>query len=368
MLEVLDEIARWRANGRRVAIARVVDVAGSGPREPGAAMAVNDASEVVGSVSGGCVEGAVVEAALELLDGERAPGIVSFGYSDDDAFAVGLTCGGTIHLFLEPLEAEGVDPLSTGRLGKALREHRPAALVSVVEGPHVGARILVEAGRDPVGSVGGEELDRVVVRDAIGELEAGRTSVRHYGARGETGQEVVTVFVQSFAPPPHMVIFGAVDFTGALARVAKVLGFRVTVCDARPVFATEKRFPMADEVLVDWPDRYLGSVADRLGPRDAICVLTHDVKFDVPAIVTAVRTSVGYIGAMGSRHTHAKRVEKLREAGLTDEEIRRVRAPIGLDLGARTPEETAVAICAEIIGARTDHGGRPLRDASGPIH
>lgn len=371
MLEVLDEIERWRSEGRRVAIARVVDVAGSGPREPGATMAVNDSSEVVGSVSGGCVEGAVVEAALDLLAGTSAPGLVSFGYSDDDAFAVGLTCGGTINLFLEPLEAPdgpAEDAVATGRLGQALSDRRAVALASVVEGPHVGARLLVEPGCDPVGTLGGDELDRVVARDALGELEAGRTSVRHYGARGETGQEVVTVFVQSFAPPPHMVIFGAVDFTGALARVAKVLGFHVTVCDARPVFATKTRFPMADEVVVDWPDRFLGSVAEHLGLRDAVCVLTHDPKFDVPAIVSAMRTGVGYVGAMGSRHTHAKRVALLREAGLTDDEIQRVRAPIGLDLGARTPEETAIAICAEIIAARTDHDGRPLRDATGPIH
>jgi xanthine dehydrogenase accessory factor len=178
----------------------------------------------------------------------------------------------------------------------------------------------------------------------------------------------VSVFIESFAPPPHMVIFGAVDFTAALARAGKLLGYRVTVCDARAVFATVARFPMADEVVNDWPDRYLQKIADELGPRDAVCVLTHDSKFDVPAIVGSLATRVGYLGAMGSRKTHGKRTERLREAGVTDDELARIHAPIGLDIGARTPEETAVSICAEIIGARTGRVGTALRDGSGPIH
>ena len=170
----------------------------------------------------------------------------------------------------------------------------------------------------------------------------------------------MSVFIESFAPPPRMVIFGAVDFTRALASVAKVLGYRVVVCDARAVFATRQRFPMADEVVNEWPNRYLEKIGDELGPRDAVCVLTHDSKFDVPAIVGSLATRVGYLGAMGSRKTHAKRTERLREAGVTDDELARIHAPIGLDIGARTPEETAVSICAEIIGART---GRVRRTA-----
>jgi xanthine dehydrogenase accessory factor len=208
------------------------------------------------------------------------------------------------------------------------------------------------------------------VRDAVGELAAGISSVRHYGEHGEAREEAVAAFVESFAPPPRMVIFGAVDFTAALARVAKVLGYHVTVCDAREVFATRKRFPMADEVVVDWPDRYLATIGESLGPRDAVCVLTHDAKFDIPAIVSALGTNVGYLGAMGSRRTHADRVDRLRSEGIGDAALARLMAPIGLDIGARTPEEAAISICAEIIALRTGRAESvaPLRDAAGPIH
>ena len=253
-------------------------------------------------------------------------------------------------------------------LRDALRAGQPVALATVIEGPNLGAKLLVRPDGTATGSLGDENLDRVVARDARGELQAGLTSTRHYGAHGEAREEIVSVFVESFALPPRMIIFGAVDFTAALAKVAKVLGYHVTVCDARAVFATVLRFPMADEVVNDWPDRYLAKVGADLGPRDAVCVLTHDHKFDVPAIAGAVRTSVGYLGAMGSRRTHEQRKVRLREAGLTDAEIERVMSPIGLDIGARTPEETAVAICAEIIGLRTGRRAQSLRDTAGPIH
>ena len=253
-------------------------------------------------------------------------------------------------------------------LRACLDDDRPAAVATVIEGEPLGAKLLVRPEEPVVGSLGDADLDRVVSRDALGQLESGTTSTRHYGPHGEARQREVSVFIESFAPPPRMVIFGAVDFTGALARVAKVLGFHVTVCDARPVFATALRFPMADEVVVDWPDRHLAKVGDRLGPRDAVCVLTHDPKFDVPAVVAAVRTKVGYLGAMGSRKTHAARVERLREAGLDDADLARVMAPIGLDLGGRTPEETAISICAEIIALRAGRDAPSLRDAAGPIH
>jgi len=358
--EVLDDIERWRAAGRRVAVARVVGVEGSGPRDPGATMAVSEDSEVAGSVSGGCVEGAVLTEALDVLS-TGTPRTVSFGYSDDEAFAVGLTCGGTISVYIEPLA------WSDG-LVESLRAEAPVAVVTEIEGPHVGARLVVRPDAAADGSLGDPELDRVVARDALGELASGLTVIRHYGERGEARRREVSVFVQSFAPPPRMVIFGAVDFTAALAAVGKALGFRVTVCDARPVFATPARFPMADEVVVDWPDRYLAKVGDELGPRDAVCVLTHDPKFDVPAIVAAVRTKVGYLGAMGSRRTHAARLERLREAGVGDDELTRLLAPIGLDIGARTPEEAAVSICAEIIALRTGKPALSLRDGDGPIH
>jgi len=364
MRELLDDLDRFGRQGRRVALARVVDLEGSGPRDPGAAMAVADDGEVVGSVSGGCVEGAVVEAALSSL-ATGARGLHTFGYSDDEAFAVGLTCGGTIHLFLEPVEAD----LARDELATAIRAGLPAALATVVDGPNVGAKLLVRPGTPAVGSLGHHELDRVVARDAEGGLASGTTGVRRYGAHGEAIADDVAVFVESFVPPPRMLIFGAVDFTGALVRVAKVLGYEVTVCDARPVFATARRFPFADHVVVDWPHRHLEAVGANLTGRDAVCVLTHDAKFDVPAIVAALATDVGYIGAMGSRRTHATRVERLVEAGVDEKGLARIHAPIGLDLGARTPEETAIAICAELLAVRTGRAAiRPLRESTGPIH
>jgi xanthine dehydrogenase accessory factor len=251
----------------------------------------------------------------------------------------------------------------------AVDDHRPVALVTVVEGPGTGSKILVGDGIEPIGTLGNEDLDRVVVRDAVGELAAGTSGVRHYGPHGEAREDAVAVFVEAFAPPPQMLIFGAVDFTAALVRVAKVLGYRVTVCDAREVFATKRRFPQADEVVVDWPHRLLAEVGDRLGPRDAVCVLTHDHKFDVPAIRAALETEVGYLGAMGSRRTNAERLRRLEDDGVDMAQVHdRLHAPIGLDLGGRTPEETAIAICAEIIAARTGRVAASLSEASGPIH
>jgi xanthine dehydrogenase accessory factor len=257
-------------------------------------------------------------------------------------------------------------------LAEAIRSEQPAALAEVVEGPDhlLAAKLLVIQGSPSrvLGTLGDPDLDRVVARDVEGELAAGLTATRHYGLHGEAREREVSVFIESFAPPPRMIIFGAVDFTAALAKVGKVLGYRVTVCDARPVFATRARFPMADEVVVSWPDRYLAEVGPSLGPRDAICVLTHDPKFDVPAIVSALETTVGYLGAMGSRRTTDDRNARLRDAGVTDPGIARVMGPIGLDIGARTPEETAIAICAEIIALRTGKDAPSLRDREGPVH
>ena len=388
MRDVLDAIAGWRAAGRRVALGRVVDLEGSGPRDPGAAMAVTDGGEVAGSVSGGCVEGAVVAEALDLLgvgapdlgltgpgperEGGAAPGrprLVSFGYSDDDAFAVGLTCGGTVRLFLEPLDHPGGLGPSLDRLGQDLRERRPVAVATVVDGPGLGRSLVVGPDHRVAGTLGDPGRDHSVARDAVGELGVARSGLRHYGPAGEADDATVTVFVESFAPPPEMLVFGAVDFTAALTRVARTLGYRVTVCDAREVFATPARFPDAHEVVVDWPHRLLASVGDRLGAADAVCVLTHDAKFDVPAIAAALATDVGYIGVMGSRRTHERRLDRLAEAGVTaPDALARLHSPIGLDLGARTPEETAVAIVAEIIALRSGRPAPHLRDTSGPIH
>jgi len=260
-------------------------------------------------------------------------------------------------------------------LAAAIRAEAPVALVTVIDGPHIGGKLLVRPGVDPLGSLGHPELDRVAHRDALAELEAGRSGVRHYGPEGETTPEdlvdtpLVRVFVESWAPPPQMWIFGAVDFTAALAKVAKVLGYRVAVCDAREIFATRRRFPMADEVRVTWPGPMFDERGSELGPRDAVCILTHDPKFDVPAVQGALATGVGYIGVMGSRTTHERRLERLAEAGTGDPaELDRLMSPIGLDLGARTPEETAISICAEIIARRTGRAAPSLRDGSGPIH
>lgn len=260
------------------------------------------------------------------------------------------------------------------RFASRVRANAPTALVVVIDGPNVGATMVVALDSPTVGSLGNPDLDRVATRDALGELEAGRTGVRHYGPRGQTTPEDLTdsptvrVFVESFAPPPRMVIFGAVDFTAALTRVAKVLGYHVTVCDARKVFATTRRFPMADEVMVAWPDEVFAAFGATLGSRDAVCILTHDPKFDVPAIQGALRTAVGYIGVMGSRRTHAKRLERLAEAGVSGEALTRVMSPIGLDIGARTPEETAISICGEIIARRTGRAAQSLSSTSGSIH
>ncbi len=255
-----------------------------------------------------------------------------------------------------------------------IREQLPVALATVIDGPAVGAKLLVAPGEAPVGSLGDPDLDRVVGRDAVAELEAARSGVRHYGPQGQTTPEdledspIIRVFVESYAPPPQMWVFGAVDFTAALAKVAKVLGYRVTVCDAREIFATRRRFPMADEVIVSWPMALFERRGESLGPRDAVCILTHDPKFDVPAVQGAVATDVGYIGVMGSRTTHDKRIERLREAGLTEAQLARLMSPIGLDLGARTPEETAISICAEIIATHTGRAAPSLKDSVGPIH
>jgi xanthine dehydrogenase accessory factor len=253
-------------------------------------------------------------------------------------------------------------------LAARIRDSQPVALATLVNGPDAGAKLLAVPGQPTQGTLGNDDLDRVVARDLLAELASGTSGVRHYGPNGEARQDDLTVFIETFAPPPQMYIFGAVDFTAALVRVAKVLGYTVTVCDAREVFATKQRFPFADEVVVDWPNRLLAKVGATLGPRDAVCVLTHDHKFDVPAIVAALATEVGYLGAMGSRRTHGERVERLRQAGVDDAGLARVHAPIGLDLGARTPEETAISICAEIIAARTGRRAYSLRETEGPLH
>jgi xanthine dehydrogenase accessory factor len=384
--DILGSLREWYASGRPFGLATVVATSRSAPRQPGAAMAVGPDGDAVGSVSGGCVEGAVYELAGEVVQTGR-PVRQTYGYSDSDAFAVGLTCGGTVTLFVQSIEPARLPFL--GAVLASLEAREPVALATLVDGDgNVGARLAIwPADSDPgagvqqgsggpqgsggrqartEGSLGNEGLDVAVTDDALGMLRQGATGERHYGPRGERRRDEVTVFVESYASPPRMLVFGAIDFAAALARAGTFLGYHVTVCDARAVFATRRRFPDADEVVVEWPHRYLaGTTVDE---RTVICVLTHDPKFDVPLLEVALRTPAGYIGAMGSRRTHDERLKLLREAGLSGAELDRLHSPIGLDLGARTPEETAVAIVAEIVAGRWGGSGRPLSNVEGAIH
>jgi xanthine dehydrogenase accessory factor len=363
--DILDSITRWWESGETFGLATVVRTFSSAPREPGAAMAVSAAGEVVGSVSGGCVEGAVYDLAGEVI-ATGHPVLHRYGISDDDAFAVGLTCGGIIDIFVEPASRARFAEL--GEVAGAVRQGIPVAVATIIEGPgEIGARRVIWEDQPAAGTLkAGDRLDQAVDDDARGMLAQGLTAVRRYGPDGERRRDELAVFIQSFAPAPRMLVFGAIDFAAAVARAGKFLGYRVTVCDARPVFATASRFPDADEVITDWPHRYLAGIAT--DARTVICVLTHDPKFDVPLLEVALRVPAAYIGAMGSRRTHEDRLARLREAGLTEAELARLRSPIGLDLGARTPEETAVAIAAELIQLRWGGSGRPLTATTGRIH
>jgi len=309
----------------------------------------------------------VYELAREVMESGQAV-VQRYGVSDDDAFAVGLTCGGILDILVEPVSSQAF-PLF-GEVVASIESHEPVAIATVIEGPGtIGARRVVWPDRSE-GSLGLDRLDEAVDDDARGMLAQGLTGVRRYGRHGERRLDELAVFVHSFAPPPRMLVFGAIDFAAAVARVGKFLGYHVTVCDARPVFATAKRFPEADEVVVEWPHRYLEKQRDAgdLDARTVIAVLTHDPKFDVPLLEVALRTRAGYVGAMGSRRTHEDRLKRLREAGVTQGEIARLRSPIGLDLGARTPEETAVSIAAELIQRRWGGSGQALSDTAGRIH
>jgi xanthine dehydrogenase accessory factor len=368
--DVLDDlISVWRAGGT-AGMATVVRTMKSAPRAAGAAMVVSPDGSVAGSVSGGCVEAAVYELAGEVVQTGR-PQLQRYGITDDDAFSVGLTCGGIIDIFAEPVSRATFPQLAA--VANAIALHRPIAVATVINHPNpewVGRRLVVDESNAD-GSLGSARVDDAVADDARGLLAAGSTAVLTYGPDGERQGEGMEVFVAGHAPRPRMIVFGAIDFAASLTRQADLLGYRVTVCDARPVFATPARFPAADEVVVDWPHRYLAA-QEALGAVDSrtvICVLTHDPKFDVPALEVALRLPrVGYVGAMGSRRTHLDRLDRLHRAGLTEAETSVLHSPIGLDLGARTPEETAVSIVAEIIARRWGGGGRPLTELDTRIH
>ncbi|HUZ09460.1 MAG TPA: XdhC family protein [Acidimicrobiales bacterium] len=362
MQELGDRLRGWCEDGTPFALATVVGIRGSAPRPPGAAMAVSAGGEVIGSVSGGCVEGAVYELATSLLP-DGAATLTTFGISDDEAFAVGLTCGGILDVLVTPISSAEAhllaEVLRSGQVGE------PVALATISAGPMLGARLAIWPDRT-LGSLGDPGLDTHVTEDARGMLAQGQSGARHFGTHGERLSSDREVFIQSFAPPPRMIVFGAIDFASAVARIGVFLGYHVTVCDARAVFATPKRFPEAHEVVCDWPHRYLART--QVDERTVICVLTHDPKFDIPALELALRGPAVYVGAMGSRRTHEDRLTRLREAGLNEEELGRLVSPIGLDIGARTPEETAVSIAADIIRRRWDASGLPLAARTGRIH
>ncbi|MEV6374995.1 XdhC family protein [Micromonospora musae] len=380
MRDAFDELhRRWRA-GEAVALATVVATWRSAPQPPGAAMLVTADGTVTGSVSGGCVEADLYERARDVLAG-GTPELIRYGVSDDDAFAVGLTCGGVLEVFVERIEPIGFPQL--GAVAEARRSGVPTAVVTCVgadAGDEPGTapadpagrlgRRLVLAGERVLGSLGSERLDAAAAADALGLLTAGRSGMLRYGYDGQRRGSGVSLFVAAYTTPPRMIVFGAIDFAAAVTRIGAFLGYRVTVCDARSVFATARRFPDADEVVVDWPHRYLQAELDagRIDGRTAICVLTHDPKYDVPVLALALRRPMAYVGAMGSRRTHDERCKRLREAGVTAEQLARLASPIGLDLGGRTPEETAVSVAAQIVADRWRGSGRPLAELAGPIH
>ena len=374
MRDVLPDLMAWWRAGETVGVGTVVATFQSAPRPAGASMLVGPDETAVGSVSGGCVEGAVYELAETVVQ-TGVPVLERYGVSDDTAFSVGLTCGGILDVYVEKVDRTTFPELA--EIAADIERGRPVAVATVVEHPDeawLGRRIVVRAEDDETprtGSLGSSRADDAVADDVRGLLASGHNATLTYGPDGERRGEGMRVFVWAFAPPPRMLVFGAIDFAAAVARIGSFLGYHVTVCDARPVFATHSRFPSADEVVVDWPHRYLKAevAAGRVDSRTVLCVLTHDPKFDVPLLEVALRLpDVAYVGAMGSRRTHEDRLARLREAGLDEKEIARLSSPIGLDLGARTPEETAVSIAAEIIALRWGGQGGRLGEEAGPIH
>ena len=389
MRDVLPELLEWWRAGETIGVGTVVATFQSAPRPPGASMLVGPDESAVGSVSGGCVEGAVYELAQSVVE-SGTPVLERYGVSDDEAFAVGLTCGGILDVYVEKVNRETFPELE--EIAADLEAGRPVAVATVIEHPDpswLGRRLVIRPDEIPrdenrsdtpdgdrsssrsIGSLGSQRADDAVRDDALGMLNLGHHGTLTYGPDGERRGEGMRVFVWAFAPKPRMLVFGAIDFAAAVARVGSFLGYHVTVCDARPVFATNSRFPEADEVVVDWPHRFLQAEVDagRIDARTVITVLTHDPKFDVPVLEIALRLpQVAYVGAMGSRRTHDDRNRRLRDAGLTEEEIGRLSSPIGLDLGARTPEETAISIAAEIIAGQWGGSGERLAGTEGRIH
>ncbi|MEO6857987.1 MAG: XdhC/CoxI family protein [Solirubrobacteraceae bacterium] len=359
-----DLAVAWLGQDRRFVQALLVEVEGSAPLPVGAMMLVDERGNIEGSITGGCVEGAIVEEAEAILHGRAGAKLLSYGISDELAGTVGLMCGGIVHIFVCAPDDQAGEV--EGAALKAHAEGRPAAIATLLDGETAGARLAIING-EPVGALGHSPLlDRNVTREAQGLLEEGKSTVRRFGSDGATLGDELRVHIRAYAPSPQMFIIGAIDFSAALAPFAAQIGYEVTICDARDRFARSARFSSAARVVVGWPQDVLRDV--ELGPRDAVLVFTHDPKFDEPALLAALQTDAGYIGALGSRTTAADREARLRRAGATDADIARIHAPCGLDIGSRTAEETAVSVLAEIIAARTQRAAAPLRHSSGPIH
>jgi xanthine dehydrogenase accessory factor len=326
MRDILPLVARWTEAGQAVAVGSVIERIGSAPRDPGAALAVSAAGEVAGSVTGGCVEPAVIREATEVLNGSQGR-ICRYGLTDDDGFDVGLSCGGTIAVAVYPLDPAVVAPLAA-----AVEDDRPVAVTVSLAEQRFGEQRLV-AGE-------GAQSDDPVDAAARSLLEIGESGVVET-ADGDL------VFVESYAPRPDLYVFGASDHVAGVVTMAKFLGYRVTVCDPRTTFMTRERFPDADELVIEWPDRFLENAS--VDARTAICMMTHDLKFDVPALKRALQTNAGYIGAIGSEKTRRERDARLRDEGVGEADLARVHQPIGIQIGARTPEEVAVTIGAQLI-------------------
>lgn len=373
MRDILTELVESWESGETVGLATVVQAIRSAPRPPGASMMVAPDGSVAGSVSGGCVEGAVYEMSVQSV-ADGIPVLHRFGFSDDEAFAVGLTCGGIIDVFVEPVSRQTFPDLDV--IAADITAGRPVAVATVIEhsDPEWLGRRLVIRPDSVSGTLGLERADHAVGNDARGLLESGTTAILTFGTEGERMDTGMRVFVASYQPRPRMLVFGAIDFAAAVAKQGHFIGYHVTVCDARPVFTTRARFPVADDVVVAWPHHYLQKEVSehRIDNRTVVCVLTHDPKFDVPVLDIALRlegtTKPFYIGVMGSRKTHEDRLVRLREVGLTDEHLAHMSSPIGLDLGGRTPEETAVSVAAEIIALRWGGTTARLVDTGRDVH
>jgi xanthine dehydrogenase accessory factor len=353
----------WLREGRRVAAGLLASVDGSAPLDVGASVYIDENGSVEGSITGGCVESAVAQEALEIIESGGPPKLITYGISDELAGTVGLMCGGIVHVFVHELRDDARE-VTIAAL-EAVLDERPAAVATLLDGDQAGRKLFVDGERH-VGSLGGPSLlEQNVEREARGLIQQGRTTIRTFGEDGASLGTGLRVHVTAYAERPRMVIFGAIDFASALAPLAKGVGYRVTIADPRKAFLSSARFTSNSDAIEAWPDDALEGMT--LGPRDAVLVFTHDPKLDVPALTAAFRTDAGYIGALGSRKTTADREVRLREAGATETDIARVYAPCGLDIGASTVEETAIAMLAEIVASRAGRSGVPLREAEGSI-